>query len=43
MKNSHLIILRNTGHFTFIESPAEFFKAVSEFLRSPAGPVTARR
>jgi proline iminopeptidase len=43
IKNSHLIILRNTGHFPFIESPAEFFKAVADFLGSPARPVTARR
>lgn len=32
IKNSQFVLLKNCGHFPYIEVPAEFFKAVKEFL-----------
>ena len=37
IKNSRLVILEKSGHFPFIESPAEFFKAISDFLGKQTG------
>jgi proline iminopeptidase len=33
-KNSKLIILKNSGHFPYIEAPEQFFTACEEFLRN---------
>ena len=32
IRTSQLVVLQRSGHFPFIESPAEFFKAISDFL-----------
>lgn len=32
IKNSHYVIFKNCGHYPFIESPAEFFRTVKDFL-----------
>jgi len=34
MKNSKLVVLKNSGHFPYIEVPQEFFSACEEFLAS---------
>ena len=41
IRNSQLVILQRSGHFPFIESPAEFFKAISDFLGRAEGPAAA--
>ncbi|MBW2493372.1 MAG: proline iminopeptidase-family hydrolase [Deltaproteobacteria bacterium] len=32
--NSQLVILENSGHFSYIETPAEFYSAVTDFLKN---------
>jgi proline iminopeptidase len=37
LKNSTLRLLDRCGHFSWIEQPAEFYPAVTEFLKAHAG------
>jgi proline iminopeptidase len=34
IENSQFVILENSGHFSYIETPAEFFSAVNDFLKA---------
>jgi proline iminopeptidase len=33
IKNSELVVLKNCGHFPYIETPKEFFGTINEFLK----------